>query len=236
MSTEPSNPDIVDGATSRRLAQLGQRSVDTSNLESKLEAALADTSPTKMLHTKLPGPARAYLIRHWLRPVTGVAAALALAVTLFIALSTSTPQASAAVLELSQLHRDLVAGKIELKTVATSTEANQWIATQRATAPRLPGYISGARVQSCCLADVQGKLVAVAVLEDGEETVTLVVAQAPDFAHEMGTRIQVEGKSLFGHELNGIRMMMANQDDRWLCVMGDRSYEDLAQLAASIEF
>jgi len=236
MSTKPNNPDALDDATSRRLAQLGQRSVDTSSLESKLEAAMADTSPTEMPHTKLPGPARAYPIRHWLRPVTGIAAALALAVTLFIALSTSTPQASAAVLELSQLHRDLVAGKIELKSVASSTEANQWIATQRATAPSLPDHISGARVQSCCLADVQGKLVAVAVLEDGEETVTLVVAQAPNFAHEMGTRIQIDGKIFFGHELNGIRMMMANQDDRWLCVMGDRSYEELANVASKIQF
>jgi len=236
MSTESNNPNPLDDATSRRLAQLGQRHVDVSSLENKLGAAMADTSPADLPHTRKPSQAHTYPIRHWLRPVAGIAAALALAVTLFIALSTSTPQASAAVFELSELHRDLVAGKIELQTVASSTEANQWIATQRESAPDLPGHIAGARVQSCCLSDVQGELVAVAVLSDGEATVTLVVAQAPNFAHEMGTRIQVDGKSFFGHELNGIRMMMANQDDRWLCVMGDRSYEELAKIAASIEF
>lgn len=236
MSTEPNNPNPLDDATSRRLAQLGQRHVDVSDLENKLGAALADTPSADVPHIKKPGPAHTYPIRPWLRPVTGIAAALALAATLFIALSSSTPKASAAVLELSELHRDLVAGKIELKTVASSTEANQWIATQRESAPDLPDHISGARVQSCCLANVQGELVAVAVLEDGKETVTLVVAQAPNFAFEMGTRVQVDGMNYFGHELNGIRMMMANQDDRWLCVMGDRPYEDLARIAASITF
>jgi hypothetical protein len=52
----------------------------------------------------------------------------------------------------------------------------------------------------------------------------------------MGTVIEIDGRRFFGHELNGVRMMMANIDDRWLCVMGDRSYEDLAQIAAEARF
>ncbi len=236
MNTEPNYPDALDEATARRLAKLAHRPVDVSALESKLETSLTDTPSEDLPHTNTPDPAPTYPIRHWLRPVAGIAAAIMLAATLFITLSSSTPQASAAVFDLSQLHQDLVAGRIELKTVTSTTEANRWIATQRDTAPDLPDHIAGARVQSCCLADVQGELVAVAVLEDEGQTVTLVVARAPDFAHEMGTRIQIDGRSFFGHELNGIRMMMANHGDRWLCVMGDRSYEELAKLAASIDF
>ena len=170
------------------------------------------------------------------RSIPHTAAALALIVTLFITLNTNTPQASAAVLELSQLHHDLIAGKLDLNTVTSIAEANQWIAEQRESAPDLPGHIAGARVQSCCLANVQGELVAVAILEDNGSTVTLVVAQAPNFAMGMGTRVEIDGKHFFGHELNGVHMMMANQNDRWLCVMGNHSYESLAKIAGSIKF
>ncbi len=52
----------------------------------------------------------------------------------------------------------------------------------------------------------------------------------------MGTFIEIDGRTFFGHELNGICMMMANQDNRWLCVMGDLTYDQLANLAAKIEF
>ncbi|MEZ6190724.1 MAG: hypothetical protein R3C45_05470 [Phycisphaerales bacterium] len=236
MKIEPNNPNPLDDPTSRRLARLGHRRVDTSRLEAKLNAALTGRPAEK--HTDSPDKdaAPVYTIRHWLRPVMTAAAAIALAFALFLAMNTGTPQASAAVLELSQLHQDLVAGKIELNTVTSTEEANRWIATQRASAPDLPDHIAGARVQSCCLTDVHGELVAVAVLDDAGLPVTLVVAKAPRFAMEMGTRIEIDGKQFFGHELNGIRMMMANQDDRWLCVMGDRSYDQLARIAAGIEF
>jgi len=103
----------------------------------------------------------------------------------------------------------------------------------------LPEEMQGARVQSCCLRAVQGDLVALVVLDDGgpgTPSVSLVVAQAPEFAHEMGTVIEIDGRRFFGHELNGVRMMMANIGDRWLCVMGDRSYEALAQIAAEARF
>ena len=236
MTREPNNPNPLDEATSRRLAKLGQRPVDTSRLDAKIHAALSDALHVNTTQSDATPPAQYHRVRHWLRPVAGLAAALALAVTLFFALNTNTPQVSAAVLELSQLHSDLIAGRIELKTVTTIAEANQWIAEQRTSAPDLPGHIDGARVQSCCLANVQGELVAVAVLKDGDTTVTLVVAQAPNFAMEIGTRVEINGKSFFGHELDGVHMMMANEDDHWLCVMGDRSYEDLAGIAAGIEF
>lgn len=235
MTAESNNPNPLDEATSRRLARLGQRPVDTSNLEAKLSAALTGRPDVVCTDAPDAGSTPVYTIRHWLRPAMGVAAVLALALTLFLALSTGTPPASAAVLELSQLHQDLVAGRIELNAVASTEEANRWIAAQRASAPDLPDHISGVRVQSCCLADVQGELVAVAVLDDEGRPVTLVVAKAPHFGMDMGTSVEVDGKHYFGHELNGIRMMMANQGDRWLCVMGDRSYEDLARIAASID-
>lgn len=236
MNNEHNHQEALDAATARRLALLGERATDTTGLEDKLNAAFADDDTTHktthhITHNDQPLP-----IRHWLRPAASIAAAIALAVTLFVAIGTNTPQASAAVVELSQLHRDIVSGHIPLSPVTSATEANEWIASQQATAPALPEQLAGTRVQSCCLTEVRGKLAAVAVLQDANATVTLVVAEAPGFAHEMGTLIEIDGRRFFGHELNGTRMMMANQGDRWLCVMGDLTYDQLANLAAKIEF
>lgn len=236
MSNEPNNQEVLDTATARRLARLGQHTVDTSGLERKLNSALMDDGSAHKTINHQSHSGRSLQIRHWLRPAASIAAAIALAVTLFVAIGTYTPQASAAVIELSQLHKDIVSGHVALSPVTSVAEANEWIASQQASAPALPEHIAGTRVQSCCLAEVRGELAAVAVLENANATVTLVVAEAPNFAHEMGTIIEIDGRTFFGHEQNGIRMMMGNQGDRWLCVMGDLTYDQLANLAAKINF
>jgi hypothetical protein len=163
---------------------------------------------------------------------------LALVVALFFVFSTSPPTASAAVVNLAELHHYVEEGRFALPTASSMAAVNQSIAEQRNGRALLPEEMQGARVQSCCLRDVQGDLVALAVLDDapGRSAVSLVVARAPEFAHEMGVVIEIDGRRFFGHELNGIPMMMANTGDRWLCVMGDRSYEALAQIAAEARF
>ena len=154
----------------------------------------------------------------------------------YLAISSGGGQAQAAIVELSQLHHDIVAGRIPLTPAETVEQANTWIAEQADSAPQLPADLGHVRVQSCCLADVQGDLVAVAVLQVDQELITLVVAEAPNFAHEMGTVIEIDGRRYLGHELNGVNMMMANLGDRWLCVMGDLGDERLAEIAAEVRF
>ncbi|MEQ9453760.1 MAG: hypothetical protein RLN76_04100 [Phycisphaeraceae bacterium] len=226
----------LDRATADRLERLGQRPIDTARLEQRLAAALRDEAQAERGNVLVGTSSSRMRITGWLRPAASLAAVFALVVGLAITLNTSTPRASAAVLKLSTLHHELVAGRLDITPATTIEQANRRIAEQRASAPALPGGFEGVRVQSCCLVDVQGRLAAVAVLQDGEVLITLVVAQAPDFAHEMGVRIDIDGRRFFGHELDGVRMMMANRGDRWLCVMGDRSYERLARLAADAEF
>jgi hypothetical protein len=238
---EHNHQEALDAATSRRLAQLGRHDPDVSGLTRKLDVALGSAAHqdragrTNVKNVNEP-PARSYPIARWLRPVAGLAAMLAVVVTVFIVAGTNSPRASAAVVDLSRLHQDLIAGRIALTPVQTVAQANEWIASQQDHAPALPNELAGSRVQSCCLTDVQGELVAVAIMEHEGDTVTLVVAEVPKFAHQMGKVYEINGRTLFGHELDGIHMMMANQGDRWLCVMGDLDYEVLAQLAAEIEF
>lgn len=235
-NTPDSRPAEEDAALARRLAQLGHKPVDTQRLEHRLDAAFAsfDDADQSDASPSLPPPA--FSLGRWLQPVAGLAAMLAIVATLFFVFFTTPPTASAAVVDLSQLHRHVEEGRFAIPTRASINAVSQLIAEQRDGTLILPEPMRGARVQSCCLADVQADLIALAVLKDGGPTVSLVVAQSPDFAHEMGTVIDIDGRRFFGHELNGVRMMMANQDDRWLCVMGDRSYEALAQIAAEVRF
>lgn len=226
----------LDQATTKRLSQLGTRPLDTARLERKLEAALQDEAhSSQRLSSDLPSRNQMQIMR-WLRPVAGLAAVLTLVIGLLFTLDLGTPRASAAVLELSTLHHELITGRLEVTPVINIEEANALLAAQQASAPTLPDGLDEATVQSCCLVDVQGRLAAVAVLQEGDVLITLVVAQAPDFAHEMGDRIDIDGRRFFGHELDGVRMMMANRGDRWLCVMGDASYEALARIASEARF
>jgi hypothetical protein len=225
--------ESLDAATARRLAKLGRREVDVTRLQQRLAKSLdADATADE----SRAGGRAPYRFSRWVSPAAGVAALLAVAFILLLTFGTQPPQASAAVVELAQLHEDIVSGRVPMESVASVAEANDWIAAQRASAPSLPAHLADARVQSCCLADVSGELVAVALLRDERTTATLVVAEAPNFAHVMGTIIEIDGRTFFGHELNGTRMMMANDGDRWLCVMGDATYEQLAAIAAAVVF
>ncbi|MEM6259836.1 MAG: hypothetical protein AAGI37_16290 [Planctomycetota bacterium] len=225
--------DALDEATATRLAKLGQRAPDVCRFEQRLAEALkaqAEEVPNEL------DKAQPYRIAHWLRPVAGIAAAIAIVLTLFVVTGTNPPTASASVVELSQLHADMVSGRVALTPAGSVAEVNASIASQLINGTALPSDLAGTRVQSCCLTDVQGDLVALAMLRDGDTLATLVVAEAPNFAHQMGIVIEIDGKTYFGHELNGINMMMANQEDRWLCVMGHTTFEDLAQIAADVRF
>jgi hypothetical protein len=232
--TRNSDPTEQDAALARRLARLGDQPVPTESLERRLDAAFASLDEPATINPS--GPPPIYRLTRWLQPAAGVAAMLALVVALFFVFSTSPPSASAAVVDLAELHHYVEEGRFALPTASSMAAVNQSIAEQRNGRVLLPEEMQGARVQSCCLRDVQGDLVALAVLDDGGPSVSLVVAQAPEFAHEMGVVIEIDGRRFFGHELNGIPMMMANIEDRWLCVMGDRSYEALAQIAAEARF
>lgn len=226
------DPNEQDAALSRRLARLGRKPLATANLERRLDAAFAAHDDKPLV------PPPVYRLSRWLQPAAGLAAMLALVVTFFFVFSTTPPTASAAVVDLAELHHHVEEGRYALPTASSMAAVNRSLAEQRDGRTLLPESMQGVRVQSCCLHDVQGDLVALAVLDDapGQPPVSLVVARAPDFAHEMGTVIEIDGRRFFGHELNGVRMMMANTGERWLCVMGDRSYEGLALIASEARF
>jgi hypothetical protein len=238
---ETIRPDVdlndQDAALARRLARLGDKPVSTERLEARLNAAIASIEG-ELAAADQSDTSSKYRFSHYLRPALGLAAMIALVVTLLFMFTNSPTTASAAVVDLAQLHHDVEAGRYALPTASSMADVNRILAEQRSGRVPLPESMQGVRVQSCCLRDVQGDLIAVVLLKESvdQPAVSLVLAQAPTFAYEMGESIEIQGRTYFGHDLNGIRMMMANTDDRWLCVMGDRSDEALAEIAASAKF
>jgi len=224
-----SEMDRLDRATHRRLARLGERPIDTARLEARLNDALAAPAAE-------PTPRCSYVLRRWLAASAGLAAALLVMLSVVVAFQSGTPTAQAAPIELARLHHDMVAGRLAVQPVVSVEQANAWIARQSADAPALPEAAAEVSVQSCCLTEVTGELVAVVRLDDGGHAVTLVVAEAEGFAMRMGTRYLVNGREVFGHAVDGVPMVMANIDDRWLCVMGDVPEARLAEIAGGVRF
>lgn len=231
MAHHDDNLSPLDAATARRLARLGEQPVDVSDLQRRLEQQLA--APPAAATT----PATFPLWRRWLSPGLGLAASILLAlVVLFAVVEPAPPVHATPVVQLTQLHHDLLEGRIPVTPVESIEQANTWIAQQSTSAPALPQHMDHARVQSCCLANVQGDVVAIAVVRHGTTPITLVVADAPDFAHRMGRIIDRDGQEMFAHAVGGVQMVMTRAGDRWLCVMGDVNADTLADLAADVRF
>ena len=224
MNDEQRQLDDLNRATSRRLARLGDAEVDTSRLVSRLDAALGGESARPVI-----------VARRWRQPVFALAATVAVAVSIAVVLMTGSEPVAAAPLELTRLHRGLVNGDVATVRVDSFEQANQVIADQHSGAPHLPAY-SGVAVRSCCLTNVQGVLVAAVVLEHKGHAVTLVVANGRDFSMPMGQVLERGGQRLFAHEMDGLQMVMANQGEYWLCVMGDVPVAELADLAGQVRF
>ncbi len=214
----------VEDATRRRLAGLASLPVDTRRLEQRLKAA--GVTPG--------GPAYPFFLGR--RAAVGALAAM-LTIALLIVLPRvgGLNTAAAAPIQLDRLHHDIVTGRLKIESSKTIDEVNRSIERQHREGPAAPGF-EHAQVQSCCLIDAQGKLMSVAILDDGPSKVTLVVARAKDFGHNMGVPVRVDQRLFFGHEIDGVRMVMANQGDHWLCVMGQQTYQSLAQIASEIRY
>ncbi len=224
MNHDPENLTPLDQATAKRLARLSTVPVDTSALERRLTKAMPPQADSARTSLHFPG---------LLRAAGALAAVLAIAATITLTLVGGPTPAIASPIQLRQLHRDILAGRLELTAVTSIEQANQEIKAQQRDAPRLPGF-DHIQVQSCCLTNMQGKLMAVALLDYKGQPVTLVVASGRDFAHPMGQTITIDSRTFMAHEVDGVQMVMGNQGDLWLCVMGDSSTDDLAQVAAGV--
>lgn len=215
----------LDQATSRRLAKLGQRPVDTAALERRLEPLWSRPQPST----------RTYAWWRQARPPLAAAAAIGMLVLVgWLVFHTATAPAIAEPAEVSQLHHQMLTSHLDVEPVEDIEAANRVIAEQWVDAPRLPDVSLPAR--GCCLHQLGGKRVAAVQLDHPAGDVTMAVARSRDLTIPEGREVEHGGQRLTVHDHGGVTMVMARHEGRWLCVMGELPEQELIEIASRVVF
>jgi len=232
----PHDEDRLDQATAARLARLAARPVDTRSLERRLERAMAATQdPADTADGRRGAGAVPIAWRRAWRPIVSAAAVILLGVTLaWFALNHTASPAMAAPAALAQVHYDIARGLAPDLKVASVEQANQLLADQAngvVPVPELPGIM-----KSCCLQPHAGTTLTCALIERDGRLITVAIADGAKLHSPRGKTITRGDRRFIAHTAQHINMVMAHQADRWLCVMGEIDFEQLADIAAEIRF
>jgi len=225
--TPDRSQDELDLATQARLSKLASRPVDTSAVTSRLRAEMAK-------HRAEDHPAT-FAFPAWARWLgrSAVAAAIVVVATLMFVTSQSGSAVYAAPAEMVQLHRDLVAGRAPVVPVANVAEAKRTIESKWREAPVIPDQWDQ-NIHACCLRDVQSRQVACILLERDGVPVTVVLARTKDFRSPADGTVDHNGRKYAVHSRDGVNMVMAQQGDRWMCLMGEIPQDSLMRVAEGL--
>jgi hypothetical protein len=123
-----------------------------------------------------------------------------------------------------------------MMTVVTSVEqANRVLSGQWSDLPQLPTPTSS-QLHACCIHDFMDSKVACLILRDGQTPLTMVVGRAREFRPAEGRTVERGGRKFTLHEVNGLRMAMTHQGDRFVCLMGEVSADRLLEIAEGLGF
>jgi len=211
-----------DRAISSRLARLRAMPVDTSRLEQALRAKLPEARSRQRVF--------------WLRPVQAIAASFLLVAAIFAAvvLSTSGGPVLASAAQMAQMHDDIVSGRTPVMQVSSVAEANRMLDRQSPGAPALPQMPDHA--MACCMKSVHDKKVACVLLKNDQMPITMAVASASDMKLPAAPVVSRNGIDYRVQSVNGLAMVMTEQNGKWLCLIGRCSADRLMDIAAQIRF
>lgn len=217
--------DRLDQATSTRLSKLASLPVDTSHLARQLETILCnETEHDEPIVLRMPR-------RVWWRPTSAAAVILITVMLGWLVIQGNTP-AIAAPAGLAQIHYD-ISHDLSLQMKVTSVEqANKLLAAQASGAipvPDLPG-----QMQSCCLHQHEGVTLTCVTLQHGDNLITVALADGKKLHCPEGETVIRDGREFCTHKVDKINMVMAHENGRWLCVMGDVDMKELLAVAQGI--
>ena len=95
--------------------------------------------------------------------------------------------------------------------------------------PQLPGAI-----RSCCLHQHASTTLTCALIDLDGQLITVALADGAKLHSPQGKTITRDGREFIAHTANGINMVMTTEGNRWLCVMGDVTTEQLMEVAVNI--
>ena len=218
---EPQDHNPFDQAIADRLRRLSTMPVDLTALERRLRLATRPPKPTFVLRL--------------LRPASGLAASVMVLVLIAaVILSGSPGEAMASPMMMANLHRDMVAGRIQVMRVDTLYAAGQMLAKADPASPALP-QAPETHVMACCMKNVSDKRVACVLLKTEDAPITMSVADAKDMK-PVGTVASRDGSTyhLASHE--GVNMVSTERSGRWVCLMSELPTDKLVDIAAKLQF
>ncbi len=211
--------DPIDQLIAKRLARLGGKPVDTSQLEQALRA-------------QIPVPISAW--RRRLRPTAAVAASLIIVSMVSVALfSTRNVQASPS--DMAQMYRDMVSGKMATMKVDSMEQANQALAAFAGNFPQL-SEPPEAHAMACCMHNIGNKKVACILLNNGSSPVTMVVANSGDVQKPSVSATVRDGQTYYVQTIDHLQMVMTERQHHWICLIGEVPADKLVELSGGLKF
>lgn len=220
--------DHDDSVLRDRLRGLAAQSPDTRELEARLEAAIASESSQG-------SPTYRFPLRRSI--FVGVAALLAIGVSVGLLMPSRVQGREISVEELIAVHDEAIANRDEkLIPVSTVDEANRALAGQWPSAPRLPGVEAGEPF-ACCVHHF-GNDRAVCLHMDYEGArVTVMTANLDTIRPpSSGTRVAQGVMRWSVHEVGDYSVLCGDVADRCVCVVGKTTREQLLALAETFDF
>ncbi|HVT90826.1 MAG TPA: hypothetical protein VHD56_18375 [Tepidisphaeraceae bacterium] len=232
MTTNQEHDDFeesaLDKATSRRLSKLRTVPVDTSHLD-------------RLIRTQIPRAEQSPM-RIWIRPLRALAASVAIVALIgALLLSWSAGPVMASAVQMAQVHKDLIAGRLPVEKVDSIEQANQSLAAQWPDSPQLSG-VSGnqqppaAHVMACCMKSVKNKKMACVLLQSNNLPVTVTMANSSDVKLPSAPVIVRDGFSYRVETVGKLNMVMTERNDRWICLIAELPSDQLVNLAKSLQF
>lgn len=215
--------EALDQAVAARLAKLRTMPVDSSRLDKALRAQIPPVRQERRILS--------------LRPLRAMAASILLvsAIAAAIMLSASSGPALAEPTQMAQVHQDIVSGRIPVMQVASIAEANRMLDSQSPGAPTLP-QMPDSHVMACCMKTVHNKKMACVLLKDDGVPITLAVASAADMKLAPAPVTTRNGVDYRVQKVGDLNMVMTEQNDKWLCLIGQMPADRLMDIAVQLRF
>jgi hypothetical protein len=211
----PDTPDNFDQALTKRLAKLGAMPVDTSRLDRALRAQIA-----------APAAPRYRLFRS----LAAIAASLILIALVGMALFQDRPVQASAML---QMHRDIVAGKIETMKVDSVADVNAAFAAFgtggiKMNAPQM-------HVDACCMQNLGGKQVYCVLLNEANTPVTLTIADLDAVKPLSSAPVMHNGEAFCVQSSAELNMITVDRGHYRVCLIGQLPPEKLMTLTDTLK-
>lgn len=225
--------DAFDRALSQRLAGLSHMPVDTTAFDKSLRAHLPPPLPIAAGESAVV--ARPWAWRRVVRPVMAVAASLI--VVALVALSLQSQSVHAVPADaMVQMHRDIVARKVETLEVDSIEKANAAIAAfGGAEVPRMT-LPPESHTMACCMRNVGDKQVSCILLKSEGVEVTMAVAQAHVEPAAGARRVVAKGQPYDVQAIGELTMVMFERDGRHVCMIGALPEAKLLALCEGLTF